>query len=77
MGVRLKPGVFYLLFHISSDKIMDNQIPFETIEKEIDLHEILNLKHTSERIEYLKNYLLQKTKNKKGNAFCGNTRRII
>ena len=26
MGVRLKPSIFYLLFNIESDKIMDNQI---------------------------------------------------
>ena len=40
MGVRLKPSIFYSLFHI------------------------LNLQDTKERIEKLKQYLLQKTENK-------------
>lgn len=65
MGVRLKPSIFYLLFNIESDKIMDNQIEFSDIEKEISINKILDLKNTNERIEYLKHYLLQKTKEKK------------
>lgn len=64
MGVRLKPSIFHLLFNIRSDKIMDKEIPFDTIEKEFNLYKILDLKNTSERIEYLKNYLIQKTRNK-------------
>lgn len=64
MGVRLKPGIFYLLFNMEADKIMDNEIPFCDIEKEISLDKILDFKSTNERIEYLKNYLLQKTNNK-------------
>ena len=65
MGVRLKPSIFYLLFNIESDKIMDNQIQFCDIEKEISINKILDLKNTNERIEYLKHYLLQKTKEQK------------
>lgn len=65
MGVRLKPSVFYLIFNIEANKIMDNEIPFNDIEKEINIDKILDLKSTKERIEYLENYLLQKTKNKK------------
>lgn len=65
MGVRLKPSIFYLIFNITSDKIMDNQIPFNNIEKEINIDKILDLKSTNERIDYLKKYLLQKTKDKK------------
>ena len=65
MGVRLKPSIFYLLFNIESDKIMDNQIEFSDIEKEISINKILDLKNTNERIEYLKHYLLQKTKKQK------------
>ncbi len=65
MGVRLKPSIFYLLFNIESDKIMDNQIQFSNIEKEISINKILDLKNTNERIEYLKHYLLQKTKEQK------------
>lgn len=64
MGVRLKPSIFYLLFNIEADKIMDKEIPFCDIEKEISLDKILNLKSTNERIEYLKGYLFQKTKDK-------------
>jgi len=69
MGVRLKPSIFYLLFDVSSDKIMDNQISFDTIEKEFDLYKILNLKDISKRIEYLKKYLIQKVKNKQEMPF--------
>lgn len=65
MRVRLKPSIFYLLFNIESDKIMDNQIQFSDIEKEISINKILDLKNTNERIEYLKHYLLQKTKEQK------------
>ena len=64
MGVRLKPSIFYLLFNIEADKIMDNEIPFDNIEKEVSLHKIFNLKSTNERIEYLKVYFLQKTEDK-------------
>lgn len=64
MGVRLKPGVFYLLFNVEADKIMDNEIPFCDVEKEINLDRILNLKSTNERMECLKYYLFQKTKDK-------------
>ena len=69
IGVRLKPSVFYSLFHIGADKIMDKEIPFNEIEKEISLEAILNLKDTEERIEYLKRYLLEKTRNQKEMQF--------
>lgn len=62
MGVRLKPGIFYLIFNIGADKIMDNQIPFNEIEKEINLDKITKLNETNERIECIKKYLLQKNK---------------
>lgn len=69
MGVRLKPGIFYLLFNIPADKIMDSEIPFNNIEKEISIDRILDLEDTNERIEYLKNYLLLKSKGKTDLAF--------
>lgn len=69
MGVRLKPGIFYLLFDIDANKIMDNEIPFSNIEKEMTIDEMLNIKSTHERIDYLKNYLLQKTKDTKETLF--------
>lgn len=65
MGVRLKPSIFYLLFHIPADQIMDHAIPFSDIEKRTSIDRILDLDNTDERIEYLKKYLLQKTKDKK------------
>ena len=69
IGVRLKPSIFYLLFHIGADKIMDKQILFNEVEKEISLEVIWNLKNTKERIEVLKNYLFQKVRNKKEMQF--------
>lgn len=69
MGVRLKPSIFYLLFNIQADKIMDNEIPFSDIEKEISIDRILDLENTNERIKYLKKYLLQKTKDQKEMIF--------
>lgn len=69
MGVRLKPSIFYLIFNLGADKIMDNEIPFRDIEKEISLDKILNMKNTNERIKALKSYLLQKTKGKKETIF--------
>lgn len=69
MGVRLKPSIFYLLYNIPADEIMDKEIPFDFIEKEFSLYEILDFKDTSERIECLKNYLIKKTKAKKEMKF--------
>ena len=40
MGVRLKPSIFYLLFNIVADKVMDNEIFFSNIEKEISIEEL-------------------------------------
>lgn len=60
LGVRLKPSIFYLLFDIAAYKIMDNEIPFSDIEKEISINRILDLKNINERIECLKHYLLEK-----------------
>lgn len=65
MGVRLKPSIFYLFFNITAEKVMDNQIQFSDIEKEISIDRILDLENTNERINYLKKYLLEKTKEQK------------
>ncbi len=64
MGVRLKPGSFYSLFGISSDRIMDNPLPLSEIEKNDDFEKILNITDTSDRIEIFKNYLSEKAKEK-------------
>lgn len=69
MGVRLKPGLFYHLFKISADKIMDHTIPFSKIENVFNLDEIFTLIDTKDRIRVLKNYLLKKTKDASSNKF--------
>lgn len=69
MGVRFKPSIFYVLYQVGADRVMDHEIPFCEIEKEFPLAKILELKDTKERMEYLKNYLLQKTKGKTENSF--------
>ena len=63
MGVRLKPGVFYSLFHMPANQVMDHMIPFSTLEGEYDLKNILLLHDTSQRIECLKRYLMKKINN--------------
>ena len=63
IGVRLKPRIFYLLFNIEADKVMDRQVPISEIEKEDNLLKIFLLKDTNKRINTLKKYLLEKLKN--------------
>ena len=63
IGVRLKPSIFYLLFNIEADKVMDRQVPISEIEKEDNLLKIFLLKDTNKRINTLKKYLLEKLKN--------------
>lgn len=69
MGVRLKPSVFYLLFNIEANKVMDKEILFDEIEKESNLDQILHFENTKERIDCLKRYLLQKTASKREKPF--------
>jgi len=69
MGVRLKPGVFYLLFSVDSDQIMDSETPFCDIEKEMNIDRIFNFKSIEERTSCLKKYLLEKAKGKKELVF--------
>lgn len=69
MGVRLKPSIFYLLFNVAADKVMDNEIAFSAIEKEDNIDRILELENTNERIEYLKMYLFKKAKVQKEMPF--------
>lgn len=63
MGVRLKPGSFYLLFGIEADKIMDHPIPFKKVEKSVNIDEILEVEEEEKRLEILKKYLIEKIKN--------------
>lgn len=64
MGVRLKPGAFYLLFNIDASQIMDHPISFSKIDNTKSLYKILTLTDTKERLNIFKNYLLVKIKNK-------------
>lgn len=63
MGVRLKPSIFYSIYNIGANEIMDKEMPFDFVEKEISLYKILDFKNTKERMECLKNYLIKKTNN--------------
>lgn len=64
MGVRLKPGSFYLLFNFGADQIMDHPVLFSKIDDSKSLYNILTLTDTNERLDVFKNYLLAKIKNK-------------
>lgn len=63
LGVRLKPSAFYAIFHISGYEIMDHSIPFVQIESESSLFKIFSIKDVQQRIELLKQYLIQKIRN--------------
>lgn len=60
MGVRLKPSVFYSIFHIDASSIMDAPINFFHIEKNSHLETIFQLKNIKERISFLMQYLCTK-----------------
>ena len=64
LGIRLKPGTFYYLFGIPAEKIMDRQIPFAKIDASFFIEDMLKKTKTEERINYLKNYWLEKIKEK-------------
>ncbi len=61
LGIRLKPGAFYSLFEYPADKIMDNMIKFNKIEKEIDLEKIF-ICDLPNSLKIIENYLLKKIK---------------
>lgn len=56
LGVRMKPGAIYSLFHREADQVMDHMIPFTDIEKEMN-PEVFFHCAKKERIPLLKNYL--------------------
>lgn len=60
LGVRLKPGTASLIYKIDADKIMDNRIDINKIDKQNELSEIFKIKETKKRIKILENYLLKK-----------------
>lgn len=61
MGVRFKPGVFYSIYQIPSDKVMDQGILFSEVEKDKDLSHIF-LCDENKRLDILRRYLIQKIK---------------
>ncbi len=60
LGVRLKPGAFYVLFGVPADRIMDNPIPFSEIDNQNSLERIFQVTELNERLPILKNYLLKR-----------------
>lgn len=64
MGVRLKPGAFYALYHINANKIMDHMIPFFEIETAYDLDPIFSCDTISKRVHLIQTYLEYKLKAK-------------
>ncbi len=69
MGVRLKPGSFYILFGIPANEVMDHSIPFSHIEKNSELEEIFYIEERRKRIHQFKLYLLTKIKEWKEPTF--------
>ncbi len=61
LGVRLKPSVFYSIYKVDADQIMDNGILFEKLEKRESLDHIF-LCDDGERVNILKTYLKEKIK---------------
>lgn len=76
LGVRMKPGAFYALFHVDASKIMDNPIPFNQIDEEYDLTPIYDISESSDRITYFKNYLLKRIASKPDPKFIQMVDRI-
>ncbi len=64
MGVRLKPSSFFILFGVSSDKIMDNPSPFFEIEHRTGLEKIFSVTEKNERLSVFQDYLLERVKDK-------------
>jgi len=76
MGVRMKPGAFYLLFGVSAENAMDSPIDFSEIEPLDCLGEIFTLTDTDERLNILKKYLLGKSKGETGLGFLRLTEQL-
>lgn len=62
MGVRLKPGAFYALYHIDANLIMDHMIPYAEIESTYDLDAVFDCVNEQERISLIQAYLSDKLK---------------
>lgn len=60
MGVRLKPGAFYLLYGIEAFQVMDHSIDFFQLEKNTNLEDIFTLQQLEERLLFFQKYLQTK-----------------
>lgn len=60
MGVRFRPGVFYNIFGVDCASVMDKIIPYQQIEKQCDLSQILQIKSYKDRLRFLIDYLNNK-----------------
>lgn len=69
LGVRLKPGAFYALFHIPADQIMDHMIPFHEIEPQLPINDLFEITDLQEQLQWIKSYLITKIKNKPNQQF--------
>ena len=69
LGVRLKPGSFYFLFNIESNKIMDHPFDIFRIEKETDLKKIFQTKERKQQIKAIERYILTKIKKDKDKKY--------
>lgn len=56
LGVRMKPGAFYALFHVNADQVMDHMIPFTEIETTVNPDLFFHCEE-SKRIELFRHYL--------------------
>ena len=59
LGIRFKPGAFFLLFNISAEKVMDNVINFASIDNE-SIDEIFKADNTEQKLGMLEKYILTK-----------------
>jgi AraC-type DNA-binding domain-containing proteins len=62
LGIRFKPGAFFLLFNTPAEKVMDNMVNFSDIDN-ISIDEIFKLDNKKQRLEKLENYILSKINN--------------
>jgi len=59
LGIRFKPGAFFLLFNTPSNKVMDNVVDFASIDNET-IVKIFKVGNTNQRLEILEKYILSK-----------------
>lgn len=60
LGARLKPSVFYALFGVAAQKVVDRELPFSAVEQNFNLADIFRYTNNHDRSTCLKSYLLAK-----------------